>query len=41
MHIVAVYGGEDIMKQLKQLDKTPQILVATPGRLIDLIKRRK
>ncbi len=40
-HIVAVYGGEDIVKQLKQLDKTPQILVATPGRLIDLINRKK
>ncbi|HPL94447.1 MAG TPA: DEAD/DEAH box helicase [Paludibacteraceae bacterium] len=41
IHIVAVYGGEDIMKQLKQLDKTPHIVVATPGRLIDLINRRK
>lgn len=39
--IVAVYGGEDIRKQLKDLDRTPQILVATPGRLLDLIKRKK
>lgn len=39
--IVAVYGGEDIRKQLRQLDDTPQILVATPGRLLDLIKRKK
>lgn len=41
IHIVAVYGGEDIRKQLKELDKTPQIIVATPGRLIDLIERGK
>jgi len=41
INIVAVYGGEDISRQLKQLDKTPQILVATPGRLIDLIHRNK
>jgi ATP-dependent RNA helicase DeaD len=39
--IVAVYGGEDIVKQLKQLDQPPQIIVATPGRLIDLIDRKK
>lgn len=41
LRIVAVYGGEDIRKQLFQLDKTPDILVATPGRLIDLINRGK
>ncbi|MDO9634414.1 MAG: DEAD/DEAH box helicase [Paludibacter sp.] len=37
--IVPVYGGEDIRTQLKQLDQMPQIIVATPGRLIDLIER--
>jgi len=41
LKIVAVYGGEDIRVQLKQLDTAPQIVVATPGRLIDLIERRK
>ncbi len=41
MKIVAVYGGEDIRVQLKQLDTPPQIVVATPGRLIDLIERKK
>lgn len=41
IRVVAVYGGEDIRKQLKELDQTPQVLVATPGRLIDLIKRGK
>lgn len=39
--IVAVYGGEDIRRQLFQLDETPDIIVATPGRLIDLVKRGK
>ena len=41
MHIVPVYGGEDIRTQLRQLDTPPQIIVATPGRLIDLIERGK
>lgn len=41
IHIVAVYGGEDIRKQLAKLDRTPQIIVATPGRLIDLLGRKK
>ena len=39
MRIVPVYGGEDIRTQLRQLDTPPQIIVATPGRLIDLIER--
>ena len=41
IHIVAVYGGEDIRKQLMQLDRPPQIIVATPGRLLDLLRRGK
>lgn len=41
LKVVPVYGGENILKQLKQLDTPPQILVATPGRLIDLIDRKK
>jgi len=35
----AVYGGEKIEKQLKSLQRTTHIIVATPGRLIDLIER--
>ncbi len=34
----AVYGGEDIKKQVQSLRRTTHIVVATPGRLIDLIK---
>ena len=41
MRVVPVYGGEDIRTQLRQLDTAPQIIVATPGRLIDLIERGK
>jgi len=37
---LAVYGGQNISIQLTALKKNPQILIATPGRLIDLIKRK-
>jgi ATP-dependent RNA helicase DeaD len=36
----AVYGGEHISKQLARLDRTTHILVATPGRLVDLLERK-
>ena len=36
----AVYGGEHISKQLARLDRTTHILVATPGRLVDLLARK-
>ena len=35
----AVYGGEHIDIQLKRLARTTHIIVATPGRLIDLLKK--
>lgn len=35
----AVYGGEKIELQLSKLSRPTQILVATPGRLLDLIER--
>ncbi len=41
LRIVPVYGGTDISKQIRQIEKGAQIVVATPGRLIDLIKRKK
>lgn len=34
-----IYGGQDIERQLRRLRKAPQIIVATPGRLIDHMKR--
>ncbi|MBE6334050.1 MAG: DEAD/DEAH box helicase [Bacteroidales bacterium] len=35
----AVYGGTDIRKQINTIEKGVHILVATPGRLCDLIRR--
>ena len=37
---VVLYGGAPIEKQIKQLKDKPQIVVATPGRLMDHMKRR-
>ncbi len=37
--LVSVYGGASIDKQIMQIRKGVQIIVATPGRLIDLISR--
>lgn len=37
---VAVYGGSSIMEQIRSLKEKPQIIVGTPGRVIDLINRR-
>lgn len=34
-----IYGGQDMERQLRRLRKHPQIIVATPGRLIDHMKR--
>lgn len=39
IHIEAVYGGANIVAQMKALRKGVQIIVATPGRLIDLMNR--
>ena len=38
--IAAVYGGADIRDQISLVRKGAQIIVATPGRLLDLVKRR-
>lgn len=35
-----VYGGEYIDRQIKALDRPTHVVVATPGRLIDLVNRR-
>ncbi|HRP55587.1 DEAD/DEAH box helicase [Agriterribacter sp.] len=40
MHVVAVYGGTSIGAQIRELKRGIQIVVATPGRLIDLIERK-
>lgn len=36
-----VYGGADPVQQMKDLDRGCHLLVATPGRLVDMIERGK
>ena len=40
VRVVCLYGGQPIDKQITQLKARPQIVVATPGRLMDHMKRR-
>jgi ATP-dependent RNA helicase DeaD len=40
LNIVAVYGGASISEQIRKVKRGAQIIVATPGRLIDLIGRK-
>lgn len=39
--VCAVFGGSNIDRQIKAIKNNPHILVGTPGRLIDLLKRKK
>jgi len=41
IHVVPVYGGTSIETQIRALKHGAQIIVATPGRLIDLMNRKK
>jgi ATP-dependent RNA helicase DeaD len=38
-NVVAIYGGASIDGQIREMRKGPQIVVATPGRLVDMIER--
>ena len=38
--VATVYGGERVDKQIRALKRNPQIVVGTPGRVNDLIRRR-
>ncbi len=38
--VTAVYGGASIEGQIRSIRKSPQIIVGTPGRTLDLIKRK-
>lgn len=40
VRVQVVYGGADIGRQIRMLKDTPQIVVGTPGRLLDHIKRK-
>jgi len=39
--VVPVYGGASIETQMRALKKAAQVVVATPGRAVDLIRRKK
>jgi len=41
LHIVPIYGGANIVSQIKQVAQGAQIVVATPGRMLDMLKRKK
>ena len=40
VNVVAVYGGANISDQLRQIRRGVQIVVATPGRMLDIINRK-
>jgi len=40
VQVVAVYGGQDISRQLKPLRRPVDVVVATPGRVIDHLRRK-
>lgn len=39
VRVAVLYGGQPIAKQLNQLKRKPQIIVATPGRMLDHMQR--
>ncbi len=41
LRILTVYGGQSIERQIRSLERGVQIVVGTPGRVIDLIQRKK
>jgi len=38
--VMPVYGGQKITTQMEKLEREPEIIVATPGRLMDMLNRR-
>jgi len=40
LNIISVYGGSDIRRQITDIKKGVSIIIATPGRLVDLINRK-
>lgn len=40
VNILAVYGGQDVDQQIKKLKGTTNIVIGTPGRLLDHIRRK-
>jgi len=40
IRVLAIYGGQDINRQIRALKQHPHIIVGTPGRILDHIKRK-
>ena len=40
LNIVSIYGGSSIQEQAKSIKRGAQIIVATPGRMLDMLKRK-
>lgn len=40
VRVLPIYGGQDIGRQIRSLKKHPHVIVGTPGRLLDHIKRK-
>ncbi|RDU72313.1 ATP-dependent helicase [Helicobacter aurati] len=38
---ICVYGGQSIKKQIELIDRNPQVMIATPGRLLDHLKNER
>ena len=41
VNVLALYGGHTLEKQINQLKTSPHLVVGTPGRLLDLVRRHK
>ncbi len=41
VNVLAVYGGSDIRQQLDALQRGVQVVVATPGRMLDILRRKR
>jgi ATP-dependent RNA helicase DeaD len=40
IHVLPIYGGQDMTRQIRALKKKPHIIVATPGRFMDHMRRK-
>ncbi|MBT8449751.1 MAG: DEAD/DEAH box helicase, partial [Gammaproteobacteria bacterium] len=40
VHVLPIYGGQDFRTQLKALQRKPQIIIGTPGRVMDHMRRK-
>jgi ATP-dependent RNA helicase DeaD len=39
-HVLPIYGGQSMTLQLRQLQRNPQVIVGTPGRVMDHLRRK-